>query len=418
MAIPTTDRTSSGSAFAPFAIGTRGLRADDPRFISDGICLFTQDGTMLVACIADTTTYTVPSTCRIIGPEAFAYRRCLTRVNLPEGLERIDDNAFFSCNALERADLPSSLRSIGNRAFFCTSITRFRIPKGLEHLGDAAIVSLAKLKENRVAECKRARKGAGLAFEAGYAGSVAEEDACNPGLPISVEPGNPWLRIENGFLCDVSDGQAPRVVFYAGNEREVTIPPGTVHVCDYALMGSSNTRVINVPASLRSIGDRALTLTRPPEYLRVKLPDGREMVLHPAPKLPGMYACNRAFRQPEFDARQLARECDASLVYTQATPERDRRMIARLDNGVLLSDAMRERFVRIISEKLEETLRRCARTDDLETLRSLVNARIVNRSNVARAIDIANAEGGVPACHLLMEASRQLRGSRLSSLAL
>lgn len=83
----------------------------------DGV-LYTKDGTGLIQYPAGKTNaeYTVVDGTEEIGYGAFASSK-LTKVNFPETLIRIDNDAFFESCRLEQLELPDSLQRIGSMAF-------------------------------------------------------------------------------------------------------------------------------------------------------------------------------------------------------------------------------------------------------------------------------------------------------------
>ena len=107
---------------APFA-GCRKLKEievsnGNPNYKSvDGV-LYTKDGTSLIQYPyeKDGAEYTVEEGTEEIGYGAFA-RTQLQRVNFPQTLVRIDNDAFFECYALTGLEFPDSLERIGSMAF-------------------------------------------------------------------------------------------------------------------------------------------------------------------------------------------------------------------------------------------------------------------------------------------------------------
>lgn len=66
------------------------------------------------------TTYTVPSTVKTIGDNAFQQNANLTTVNFPAGLTRIGDYAFFRSEAFRYFNVPAGVLNIGYDAFYNT----------------------------------------------------------------------------------------------------------------------------------------------------------------------------------------------------------------------------------------------------------------------------------------------------------
>ena len=57
-------------------------------------------------------------------------RTGLTKVIIPEGVEKIDGNAFLYCDKLEEVKLPSTLKEIGEGAFaYCPNLKEVVVSK-------------------------------------------------------------------------------------------------------------------------------------------------------------------------------------------------------------------------------------------------------------------------------------------------
>lgn len=62
---------------------------------------------------------------KVIPDDFFADRRDVVKVELPEGVEVIGNNAFEGCSRLEEIILPSTLKRIGNEAFIdCINLVK------------------------------------------------------------------------------------------------------------------------------------------------------------------------------------------------------------------------------------------------------------------------------------------------------
>lgn len=69
------------------------------------------------------TSMVVPSSVRFIGDSAFS-NTSITYLNVPKGVERINEMCFSSCKSLKKVNFPSTLKSIGSSAFRdCPSLT-------------------------------------------------------------------------------------------------------------------------------------------------------------------------------------------------------------------------------------------------------------------------------------------------------
>jgi hypothetical protein len=116
----------------------------NPSYASvDGV-LFEKDlGTLLTYPAKRRGSYTIPSSVRRIGEDAFANCYGLTSVSIPNGVTAIASEAFFACVSLTNVTIPASVTSVGYRAFFsCRSLKWILLP---EHLAD--------LEESSFADC-------------------------------------------------------------------------------------------------------------------------------------------------------------------------------------------------------------------------------------------------------------------------
>lgn len=88
----------------------------------------------------------VPSSVKIICPNAFMMSTELGTVRLSEGLEVIGQFCFWN-SAVNDINFPSTLKSIGEYAFSgCKNITSVSLPSSLEEIGEGAFFGCASLK--------------------------------------------------------------------------------------------------------------------------------------------------------------------------------------------------------------------------------------------------------------------------------
>ena len=88
---------------------------------------------------------------RVIGPWAFAYCRNLTKVNIPDSVETIEDCAFASCSRMESVQFGAHVATIGGGAFlYCTSLKEVALPASVATLGASAFGGCESLGKLRV----------------------------------------------------------------------------------------------------------------------------------------------------------------------------------------------------------------------------------------------------------------------------
>ena len=368
-----------------------------------------------------------------IKEEAFLGCSALEVVYLPSSLERIEAKAFAHCRALQFADFPDNLTSIGSAAFYHTALDRLRIPAKLEFLGHLALFLDGTAHDNRI------RGGHGVSFGApiftgdwlvmgnSAAGraqrALADEQGGQLGAgshtaDITVDPGNPYFFMMDDFLCEWLDNGSARAVLYAGEGRTVVVPRCVSWVCSFALHRAHDVRELSIHSGLTRVDDSGLTLPKALDVLHIADEEGRDICLYPAAGQIGVFAQNHGYSQGFLDVKQMVSACDNSLTNMKRGFERTRRIVKRLENGELLSDASRRIFEQAVADKLDDTIAGFARIDDYDGLKALMNLGFIDASSIAHAIDVANAAGGVGATHFLLDEKRKLGSRRALDLEL
>ena len=114
----------------------------------DGGVLFDKAKTKLIRYPKDKdgTSYTVPSSIRVLGEDSFYYSEKLTSIVLPTGLTTVEDDALHYCLNLQTVSIPASLTSIGSN-FLCTSkVEHVVIPEGVTELKSQFLDECSELK--------------------------------------------------------------------------------------------------------------------------------------------------------------------------------------------------------------------------------------------------------------------------------
>ncbi|WP_432896887.1 InlB B-repeat-containing protein [Treponema socranskii] len=114
----------------------------------DGGVLFNKDKTKLIRYPTGKTgtSYTVPSSVRVLGDHSFYYSEKLTSIVLQTGLTTVEDHALHYCPNLQTVSIPSSLTSIGSNFLAFSKVEDVKIPEGVTEVGFQFLDSCSELK--------------------------------------------------------------------------------------------------------------------------------------------------------------------------------------------------------------------------------------------------------------------------------
>lgn len=175
----------------------------------------------------------LPKSTKIIGDHAFSSCSTIVYINIPEGVEVIEDYAFL--NALTPSvtlTLPSSLVYIGSSAFESCKATfkNFNLPSGLKTIHSAAFANV-KLDTEIV-----------LPSELETIGNAAFRET---GLKGSLKIPNKIKEIGNSTFSGCK---------FTGN---IVLPDGLISIGNYAFEKSGFSGELIIPEGVVRIGDRA-----------------------------------------------------------------------------------------------------------------------------------------------------------------
>ena len=88
---------------------------------------------------SDLTSVTIPSSVKLIRPDAFYYCSALCSVNIPDQITTIEANTFYWCYSLTSITIPNSVRSIHEMAFFgCSSLATVTLGSSVKYIQPSA----------------------------------------------------------------------------------------------------------------------------------------------------------------------------------------------------------------------------------------------------------------------------------------
>ena len=236
----------------------------------------------------DITAVTVPDSVKKIGGGAFANCVGLTTVVLPQGLKLVDGGLFSGCSALCSVSIPEGVTEIGDGAFYgCCKLESISLPSGVLRIGVSAFedsninsilipASVSSIGNYAFDECFNLRT---LTILAPYVtiGEFAFHDCTSLSsatMPESVEEVCPRAFFGCGALADASGLIIINNVVYGrcGQSVNLVVPDGVSKIGKCALTWDEEVVSIVIPASVRSIGDKAFYGCR--ELASVTLMDG------------------------------------------------------------------------------------------------------------------------------------------------
>ena len=236
----------------------------------DGV-LCNEDGTTLVnyPLGRTATEYTIPSSVKTIGEDAFLSSMLVTVDFGGSQVETIEQNAFnLNYSLTSVLNLPESLRTISKQAFqHCTSLSNISFPEGLETIGTLAFENCNLKTVNFPSTLKTIGENAFLntkltsVFVPAGVTSLSTAFKCPNITRIDVSEDNPNFASIDGVVF--SKDKKTLIEYPRGRQDEVyEIPEGTETVGNQAfgMNGSAANNYIQkvtIPSTLKQIGESA-----------------------------------------------------------------------------------------------------------------------------------------------------------------
>lgn len=144
----------------------------------------------------------------------------LKKVTIPDSITVIDDYAFYNCPSLEELNIPETVTKIGFMTFHgCSSLREMSIP--------AAVTEIEE-----------------FAFE-----------GCSSLTGIHVDKANQFYKDEDGILFD-KEGTTLILYPSAKEDTDYTVPEGCKRVEDYAFIGNTFLKSVNID-NIEELGEDA-----------------------------------------------------------------------------------------------------------------------------------------------------------------
>ena len=230
------------------AMQSIAVGVNNTHYFSDGVSLFSQDKTELIACPAGKAgSYQVPDSVTTIDKYAFS-GSSLTGISFGTGsrLASVGEDAFMDCEHLAALSLPAGVTSIGNGAFYdCESLKSLALPEGLTSVGDDLFSGCVSLTSLTIPK---------------NVSSIADSvfGGCNSLEEINVEQGNANYCSYDGALYTIgTDGTQTLNICPPAKAGVYTVKAGTIAIGKVAFEHCAELTDIILPESLQTIGDHA-----------------------------------------------------------------------------------------------------------------------------------------------------------------
>ena len=186
-----------------------------------------------------------------IGEEAFEKCTTLAMVVIPEGVKKLGDYAFMDCSGLQSVRLPDSLENMGYSVFCnCSKLEELRIP---------AKVTAGARTVNWFLGCKKLKQittapGSQLQVRDGV---LFNQSGCLVAYPMALPA--------RSYTVPAGTKEIARRAFQGCSLEEIILPSGVTEVNYSAFADCAALKRLELPDSLRSIGDWAFESCGLPE---------------------------------------------------------------------------------------------------------------------------------------------------------
>ena len=199
-----------------------------------------------------------------------------SRIEIPEGMTVIDNNAFKNNTKLKEVILPSTLKSIGISAFEGTSLSKIELPSSLTYIGENAFANIKTLTEVTIP------KSVETASHAFYGDINLKKVIFEDGI-VTIPSG---VLYNTGLEEIVLPSSVKTIGSYAFSNNKslekIYLLDGVRQIEAGAFSGDSKLSVVELPKSLTEISRDVFSET--PSLTHINLPSGCLLYTSPSPR--------------------------------------------------------------------------------------------------------------------------------------
>ena len=314
---------------------------------------------------------------------SFSRNTSLVRVALPYGLRSIGEGAFRGCLALERVELPDTLEEIGGYAFSCTGLKELDLPKACVRLAPMALrlgpQSLAQANAPFSSRLERV----GVAFD------------------------NPRYCLVGNLLCRRLGDGSLEAVLCPGRVGEVNLAGAVTRISEGAFAGTTFIDTLVVREGVLLAGENGLIADGICNRVRIVRNGAADVEVDMPKGLPGRRVLGSLSGSRTLEAPAFLYAYDEALFAIDDRLEQAQLMLARLSQPTLLDAYVRERFLEVLSPELDALCVHFGARGYWKGFDSLVDAGVLDRDGIARAVDLLSARSDSAAVSHLLRLKQQ-----------
>lgn len=191
-------------------------------------------------------TVDIPEGVEKIGSYAFKHAG-FTEIYIPGSISEIEDYVFYGCSVLKEIDLTEGVTKVGNYAFAsCSFLEKIQLPNTLYSIGEYAFSECLSLKSISIPKSVTS-----IGKRAFY--------LCSDLYAINAHKDNPVYFTNEGVLYELTEKDEIRLLFYPSGKysNNYYVYKGTTEIASEAFAESKNIVSINIPSTVKKIGDHA-----------------------------------------------------------------------------------------------------------------------------------------------------------------